>query len=94
MLSELNKTGVSTLQSVRHTTDGLAELAKWGKNEIKDSATLAKETNAETRSMRKELAVDELVIRLEKQKLKIAKQRAKFEAKLAASGLNITSGDK
>jgi len=93
MLGELNRTGVSTLKATRYTADTIAELAKWGKDEIKDSATLAKETNEETRAIRKEISVGDYKLELQKKQLKLAKNKAKFEVKLAASGLNITVGD-
>ena len=94
MLGELNRTGVSTLKAARYTADTIAELAKWGKEEIKDSSTLAKETNEETRAIRKEIAIGDFKLELQKKQLKLARNKAKFEVKLAASGLNITSGDK
>ena len=94
MLGELNSTGVSTLKAVRKVADSVEIAAGWAKDELKDAATLAKEVNAETRDIRKTIAIEAYNLELQKEQYKTAKSKAKFEAKMASSDIkiNITAG--
>ena len=92
MLGELNRTGVSTLKAVRYSADTVAELAKWGKEEVKDASDVARTVNTQTKEVRVTIAVSDFELQLQKKQLKLAKNKAKFEVKLAASGLNIPVG--
>ena len=94
MLTELNSTGVSTLKAVRKVADTVEVLASWAKDEVKDQASLSREVNEQTRDIRKQIAVESFVLELQKQQYKTAKAKAKFDAKVASSGLNITAGEK
>ncbi len=91
MLGELNSTGVSTLKAARKIADSIEIAAGWAKDELKDSATMAKEVNVETRSIRKTIAVETFNLELQKKQYKTAKSKAKFEAKIASSDLNISN---
>ena len=91
MLGELNEAGVSTLKAVGNVADGVKELAGWFKNEVKDQASLSKEINRKTRTIREDIAIEDLIIDLKKRKYKSAKESAKIDAKIASSDLNINS---
>ena len=60
MLTELNRTGKSSLKAIRKTTDTIAVGAGILKDELKDYASLQKEINEETRGIRKEIATSSL----------------------------------
>ncbi len=95
MLTELNSTGVSSLKAVRKIADSIEIAAGWAKDELKDAASMSKEVNVETRSIRKSIAIESYNLELQKEQYKTAKSKAKFEAKIASSDIkiNITAGE-
>ncbi len=89
MLGELNTTGVKSLKAVRKIAGSIEAGAGWLEDEIKDAASLAKELNVASRNKRLASAMEDYDRELDKKRFRSAKARAKFEAKLASSGITL-----